>query len=464
MIDSSINNIENLKKYKHIHMIGIGGISMSGIAEILHNFGIFVTGSDCTRSKITDRLSSRGIFVSIGHETNLVKNADLVVYSAAVKQNDPELIEARNRNIKIVERCDFVGYLTRIYKDTIGIAGTHGKTTTTSMVSLCFLEAGLDPTIQVGAILKQINGNNRVGNSDYFILESCEYVESFLKFSPKSTIVLNIDNDHLDYFKNLDNIKSAFAKYVAILPYDGLLVVNADDPNCMALRSSSEARSVTFGIKSNKANFIARNITFNENGFPKFDVYHNNTYYSEIKLSVPGIHNVLNALACIALCFEYGIDKFAIKAALLKFTGANRRFEFVGSYQNINIYDDYAHHPSEILATAKALKNKKHRQSWIVFQPHTYSRTKLLLDDFANVLTNFDNIIITDIYAAREANSFDISSKDLVNKIKFLGKDAIYMSDFDDIAKYIRERACPNDVILTIGAGTITELGKKILR
>lgn len=464
MIDSNINNIENLKKYKHVHMIGIGGISMSGIAEILHNFGIFVTGSDCTRSKITDRLSSRGIFVSIGHETNLVKKADLVVYSAAIKQDDPELIEARNNNIKIVERCDFVGYLTRIYRETIGIAGTHGKTTTTSMVSLCFIEAGLDPTIQVGAILKQINGNNRVGNSDYFILESCEYVESFLKFSPQSTIVLNIDNDHLDYFKNIDNIKKAFSKYVALLPYDGLLVLNADDQNCLELRSSTDAKIVTFGINNEKANFVARNINFDNNGFAKFDVYYNNNYYTEIRLSVPGIHNVLNALACIALCFEYGLDKYDIKSALLKFTGANRRFEFVGSYQNINIYDDYAHHPSEILAIANALKNKNYRQSWVVFQPHTYSRTKLLLDDFATVLTNFDNIIITDIYAARETNTYNISSEDLVDKIKSLGKEAIYISSFDDIAKYIRERACPNDIILTVGAGTITELGKKILR
>lgn len=464
MIDSSINNIENLKKYKHIHMIGIGGISMSGIAEILHNFGIFVTGSDCTRSKITDRLASRGILVSIGHDTNLVKKADLVVYTAAVKQDDPELIEARNNNITIVERCDFVGYLTRIYKDTIGISGTHGKTTTTSMISLCFLEAGLDPTIQVGAILKQINGNNKVGNSDYFILEACEYVESFLKFSPKSTIVLNIDNDHLDYFKNIDNIKRAFEKYVGLLPFDGLLVVNADDENCLNLRSATEAKTVTFGIENDKSNFVARNITFDNNGFSKFDVYHNNNFYSEFRLSVPGIHNVLNALACIALCFEYGINKYDMKSALLKFTGANRRFELVGSYQNINIYDDYAHHPSEILATANALKNKHHRQSWVVFQPHTYSRTKLLLDDFAEVLTNFDNIIVTDIYAAREVNTYNISSEDLVNKIHTLGKSAIYISDFDDIARYIRERACPNDIVLTIGAGTITELGKKILK
>ena len=463
MIDSISSNIESLKKYKHIHMIGIGGISMSGIAEILRNFGIFVTGSDCTRSRITDKLSSHGIFVSIGHNTDIVKKADLVVYSAAIKQDDEELVEARLNNIKIVERSDFVGYLTRIYKNTIGIAGTHGKTTTTSMISLCFLEAGLDPTIQVGAMLKQINGNNRVGNSDYFILESCEYVESFLKFSPKSTVVLNIDNDHLDYFKNFENIRKAFEKYVAILPFDGLLVTNADDTNCLNLRSFTDAKTITFGIKNEKANFVARNIKFDSNGFARFDVYRNNNYFFEIKLSVPGIHNVLNALACTALCIEYGIDKYTIKSALLNFKGANRRFELVGTYDGITIYDDYAHHPSEILATANALKNKSFRQSWVIFQPHTYSRTKLLLDDFAKALINFDNIIITDIYAARETNTYNISSVDLVNKIKDLGKEAMYISRFDEIKKYVKGRACPNDVILTVGAGTITELGRKIL-
>jgi len=459
----NLSSIDNLKQYKHIHMIGIGGISMSGIAEILHNWGIFVTGSDCTRSKITDRLSSHGIFVSIGHNTNLVEKCDLVIYSAAIKQDDPELVCANENNIPTIERADFVGFITRIYSDTIGVAGTHGKTTTTSMISLCFIEAGLDPSIQVGAILKEINGNYRVGNSDYFILEACEYVESFLKFSPKSAVVLNIDNDHLDYFKNFENIKNAFAKYVALLPKDGLLVVNSDDVDCLDLRQSCYSKFVTFGIKNSKANFVASNISFDLNGFPKFDVYSNNNYYGEFRLSVPGIHNVYNALACIALCSNYGIAKHIIKTALTKFTGAHRRFELVGSYDNITVYDDYAHHPSEILATAKALKNKTYRQSWVVFQPHTYSRTQSLLDDFANSLLDFDNIIITDIYAAREINTYGISSSDLVDKIKELGKNAVYISEFDDIATYIKNRACPKDIVLTMGAGTVMDVAKKIL-
>jgi len=458
----NFNTIENLKKYKHIHMLGIGGISMSGIAEILHHWGFFVTGSDCTRTKITDRLSSHGIYVSIG-QSNLIDNADLVIYSAAIKENDPELVIAKAKGIHSIERCDFVGFLTRIFNDTIGISGTHGKTTTTSMVSLCFMEAGFDPTIQVGAILNDINGNYRVGNSDYFILEACEYVESFLKFSPKSAIILNIDNDHLDYFKDFEHIKSAFSKYVDLLPREGLLVINGDDESCLELRKSTSAKTITYGINNEKANFVARNVTVNDFGCHRFDVYYNNRFYSEIKLSVPGIHNVSNALACIALCNAYGISKGDIKYALSKFKGASRRFEYVGSYNNIDVYDDYAHHPQEIKATSEALKNKKHRQSWVVFQPHTYSRTVSLLKDFAQSLLDFDNIIITDIYAAREKNIYNISSQDLVSEIKKLGKNSIYISSFEDITRYIKERACPNDIVLTMGAGTVVDISKMLL-
>ena len=460
----NLNNIDSLKLYKHIHLIGIGGVSMSGIAEILKNWGCFVTGSDISKSKTTDRLASHGIYISIGHSTQLIEKANLVIYSAAIKQDDPELIVAKQNNIPVIERSDFVGFITRIFNNSIGIAGTHGKTTTTSMVSLCFIEAGLDPTIQVGAFLKEINGNYRIGNSEYFILEACEYVESFLKFSPRSSIVLNIDNDHLDYFKNFENINKAFEKYVKILPRDGFLIINADDENCFALRKLSLAKAITFGLESKNATFSARNISFDINGFPKFDVYHHNTYYGEFKLSVPGKHNIYNALACIALCANYGIDKYVIKSALLKFTGANRRFEYIGDNLGFSVYDDYAHHPIEIKATFNAMKSKQHRQSWVIFQPHTYSRTKLLLDDFANALIGFDNIIITDIYAAREINSYNISSEDLVNKINLLGKKAIYIQSFSDIAEYINTHACPHDIVLTLGAGSITELSKKLVK
>ena len=456
-------DIEDLKQYKHIHLIGIGGVSMSGIAEILHSCGFIVTGSDTSQSEITDKLIKNHIPVKIGHDIDNLEKSNLVVFSAAVKKDDPELVRARELNIPIVERGTFLGILTKAFKDTICISGTHGKTTTTSMISLCFLEANMDPSIQVGAYLKQINGNYRVGNSDYFIIEACEYVESYLKLYPKVEVILNIDNDHLDYFGTLENIIKSFGNYIKLIPEDGLLVINWDDPNCRTLTKNTNAKVVTYGIKNENANFVARNIVFNNNGFPTFDVYHNNNFYKTISLSIPGAHNVMNALACIAVCNEYGIEKEDIKNALFKYTGAHRRFEFKGSFNNVSVYDDYGHHPTEITATANALKQKKYNKSWVIFQPHTYSRTKTLLNDFANALLNFDNIIVTDIYAARENNTYDISSKDLVDKIKQLGHDAIYISDFDEIVKYIKEHAKPSDIVLTLGAGTVTNIGPMLV-
>ena len=452
-------HIEELKQYKHIHMIGIGGISMSGIAEILKNWGFTVTGSDSTASETTDKLLKNHISVVIGHNMADLETADLVVYSAAIKKDDIELVRAKELNIPIVERGTFLGKLTKAFRDSICISGTHGKTTTTSMISMCFLEACKDPSIQVGAYLNAINGNYRVGNSEYFIIEACEYVESYLKLFPKTEVILNIDNDHLDYFGTIENIVSSFSKYVRLLPDDGLLVINWDDKNCRTITKNTKAKVVTYAIENQSANFIARNIVFNSNGFPTFDVYYNNNFFRTISLSVPGKHNVLNALACIAVCNEYGILKEEIKNALGKYAGAHRRFEYKGSFKGVKIYDDYGHHPTEIVATANALKQKTYNKSWVVFQPHTYSRTKALLDDFARALLNFDNIIVTDIYAARETNNYNISSKDLVQKIKGLGRQAIYISNFDDIVKYLKGRAMPNDIILTLGAGTVTEIG-----
>lgn len=457
-------NIDNIKKYKNIHMIGIGGVSMSGIAAILKNWGFTVTGSDFSDSETIQNLINKGIKVSIGHDLNDIASSDVVVYSAAIKQDDPEMVEAKRLNIPTIERADFLGELTRCYKDTICVSGTHGKTTTTSMISLCFIEALKDPSIQVGAFLKQIDGNYMVGNSEHFIIEACEYVESFLKFSPKAEIILNIDNDHLDYFKTFDNIKNAFIKYVKLLPDDGILITNGDDLNCLELSQHTNAKSITYGITNKNTDLFATNIVFDSDGFPEFDVYKNNKFYDRIKLSVPGIHNVLNSLSCIALCTEYGINNKTIKSALLKFTGAHRRFEFKGKIQNMaSVYDDYGHHPTEIVATAESLMNKKYNKSWVVFQPHTYSRTKNLLDDFAKALLNFDNIIVLDVYAAREKNTYGISSKDLVSKIISLGKDAKYIPDFDDCVSYIKSNIQKNDIVLTLGAGTVTKIGPMLV-
>jgi len=401
--------INNLKKYKNIHMIGIGGVSMSGIAAILKNWGFHVTGSDRCQSETTNKLNELGIKVTIGHNIDDVNNSDLVVYSAAIKDEDPEMQAAHLSGIPTMERADFLGEITRCFTDTICISGTHGKTTTTSMISLCFMEAVKDPSIQVGAYLKQLDGNYRVGNSEHFIIEACEYVESFLKFSPKAEVILNIDNDHLDYFKTFENIKNAFIKYAKLLPSDGLLVVNGDDKNCLDLYKYTDAKKMSYSILNKEADFYADNIVFNDDGFPTFDVYKS--------------------------------------GELIKFTGAHRRFEFKGIVNGARVFDDYGHHPTEIVATANSLKNKKYNESWVVFQPHTYSRTKNLLDDFA----------------ARESNVFNISSQDLVDKINLLGKHALYISDFENCVSYVKENVKENDIILTLGAGTVTEIGPMLL-
>ena len=331
------------------------------------------------------------------------------------------------------------------------------------MVSLAFLESNQDPSIQVGAILDEIDGNNKVGNSEHFIIEACEYVESFLKFSPKSAIILNIDNDHLDYFKTFENVKKAFVKYVGLLPDDGYLVLNGDDENCLDLQNHTKAKCITYGITNKHTDFFAVNIMFDDNGFPKFDVYHNDTFYSRIKLAVPGMHNVSNCLACIAMCHQYGIIPEDIQNALVDFTGADRRFEYKGLVNGAKVFDDYGHHPTEIVATAKSLMNKKYNKSWVVFQPHTYSRTKNLLEDFAKALLNFDNIIVVDIYAARESNTYGVTSKDLVDKIHSLGKQAKYIPEFDDCVTYLKNNVRENDIVMTLGAGTVTQIGPMLV-
>lgn len=456
--------IDDLTKYKHIHLIGIGGISMSAIAETLHSWKYTVTGSDAVQSIITDSLNSHGITTTIGHDLENSKKADLIVYSAAIKEDDPEMVLAHENSIPTINRGEFVGYLTKLYKETICVSGTHGKTTTTSMVSLCFLNAQKNPTIQVGAMLKNIGGNYHIGNSDYFILEACEYKANFLYFHPKTEIILNIDNDHLDYFKTFDNVIKTFGDFAKKLPETGLLIVNGDDKNCLNLKEISKAKFISYGIENTQSNYVANNIEFDNNGFAKFDVYKENEFFHHFELSVAGEHNILNALSCIAVCDCYNIDKNVIFDSLKSFTGAERRLEYKGSFNNISVFDDYGHHPTEIIATANAIKNKKYNKSWVIFQPHTYSRTAEHLNAFAKALIEFDNIVLVDIYAAREKNTIGISSKDLLEKIKALGKEAVYIPDFNEVVKYIKENTKENDLVLTLGAGTVTEIGTMIVK
>lgn len=455
--------IDDLTKYKHIHLIGIGGISMSAIAETLHNWKHIVTGSDLNQSNITDTLNAHGIQTTIGHDLENAKKADLIIFSAAIKEDDPEMIVAKENSVPLVTRGKFVGYLTKKYKESICISGTHGKTTATSMISICFLNAQKDPSIEVGAILKNIGGNYHVGNSDYFIVESCEYQANFLNLFPKTEVVLNIDNDHLDFYKTFENIVKAFQDFAKILPENGLLVANGDDANCLALENITKSKFISYGIENQNANFVAKNITFDNNGFGQFDVYQNNEFYHKFELSVTGKHNILNALAAISVCDYYSIDKETIFQSLKSFTGAERRLEYKGSFNQISVFDDYGHHPTEILATANAIKNKKYHESWVIFQPHTYSRTAAHLDYFAETLVEFDHIILVDIYAAREKNTIGISSQDLANKIHSLGKEAVYIKDFDEVVNYVKSNAKPDDLVLTLGAGTVTEIGPMLV-
>ena len=449
-------DIKNLKK---VYFIGIGGSSMSGIAMILKNFGIDVAGSDSRYTPVLDKLSNAGIKVYDSHDAlNISSDIDLVVYTAAINEDNVELLEAKKKNILLLERGPFLGELTKLYKNTIGVAGTHGKTSTTSMLSSVFLEASLDPSIQVGSNLNLIDGNFRVGSSDNFIIEACEYKDSFLNFYLKSAIVLNIDNDHLDYFKNLDNIKKSFYNFVSKINEDGYLIVNNDDDNSCFLHKYTKAKVVSVGIK-NKADYMAKNIVFDMDGHPSFDVYQSDNYIGRIDLNIFGEFNVLNALSVIALALEYNISFENIYNGLKKYSGVSRRLEYKGKFKGADIYDDYAHHPSEILAISKAIKKKKYNRIFAIFEPHTYSRVNNYASLFAKCLNEFDQVIITDIYAAREKNIYNIDSSVIVEELyKNYGKTAMHIPDYGNIKKYLEDNIKEYDIILLIGAGDITKL------
>ena len=453
----------NIKDYNHIYMVGIGGISMSGIALILKKWNYKVSGSDGVSSHQTEWLINNGISVNIGQvKENITEDIDLVIYTAAIKLDNPELVRAKELGIPIIERGEFLGEITKLFKDTIGVAGTHGKTSTTSMVTCSFIEAGLDPSIQVGANLQILdNTNYRVGDSDYFIIEACEYCESYLNFHQKSAIVLNIDDDHLDYFGNIDNIEKSFQKYVSLLPEDGYLVLNRDDERCYNLRNSSKAKVITVGA-TKEADWHYDNVTFDDDGYPTYDVYKLDEFKGKITLKVTGIHNVFNSLCCVALCDAYGIDVEIVAKALLKFTGASRRLEYKCMLNGAKVYDDYGHHPTEIMATIKGIKNKKYNESWVVFEAHTYSRLKEHLHEFALALEHFDHIIIIDIYAAREVNTYNISEQDLIDELNKLGKEAIHISKHDEVIKYLQDNVNDGDIVLTLGAGNVTKIANKL--
>ena len=462
----SNTNID-LKNINKIHMIGIGGVSMSGVAVMLKRAGFTVTGSDAFDGDMIKILRNENIPVHIGHNKDLVKDADLIVYTAAIKDSDEELSYAHEIGKPTLERAPFIGILLKEYEKPICIAGMHGKTTTTSMIASSFMHLDTHPTVLVGSKLKELGDvNYLIGENKYFVLEACEYVDSFLNFPPETAVILNIEEEHLDYFKDINQIKQSFTKFISMLPKNGKLIINKDDENCndvlLSLQSFIQENNITvltYSLKDKSANLYADNIAINENGCYKYDLYINGKYVTDISINAPGKHNVANSLATVGSIYANNLDILKAKEGIENFTGASRRFEYKKTIgDNVNVYDDYAHHPTEIKATLESARNKSKNRVIAVFQPHTYSRTKLLFDKFAHAFNNADFVILTDIYAARESFDETISSKMLANELVRNGINAMYISSFEDIAKKIKEIIEPNDIVLTIGAGTITKL------
>ncbi|HHY90205.1 MAG TPA: UDP-N-acetylmuramate--L-alanine ligase [Clostridiales bacterium] len=447
---------------QHIHFIGIGGIGMSAIAEILLQFGYKISGSDMKSSKITEKLKKQGVEIFLGHHPDHLPLCDLVIYTTAVKEDNPELVRARELNIPAISRAEALGLLMKKFANSIAVSGTHGKTTTTSMISLILEHSGFDPTILVGGELDEIGGNVKIGNSNYLVTEACEYKGNFLNLFPKIGVILNIDLDHLDYFKNIQHITDTFTKFGQLIPEDGFLIAFADDPNVQQILPYMHCNIITYGLNSN-ADYRAVNISLDENGFPVFDVNAQGQPLGQFHLSIPGKHNVCNALASIACCRTLGVPAEQIKKFLSVFKGTHRRFDILGIVDGITVVDDYAHHPTEVRATLAGAAKVPHNRIWSVFQPHTYTRTKALLHDFARSFAEADKIIITDIYAAREADTGIIHAKDLAEAIRKQHKDVIYNHDFHQIVEYLKKEIQPKDLILTMGAGNIYQVGQMLL-
>lgn len=439
----------------HVHFIGIGGVSMSALAAILLSRGYAVSGSDSSSSSYTRRLSDEGAVIYLGHDAKNAEGADLIVYSAAIHPDNPERVYADEHQILSFERSVLLGEIEKLYRFPVDIAGTHGKTSTTGMLFHIFSAAQKDPTVLIGGELPSLGGNMRIGKSDYFLSESCEYHRSFLQFHPYIAILLNVEADHLDYYKDLDDIKSAFSDFAALASFAA--VVNADDANALSCAASS--RRVVTTSRRTAADYYADAITIEDAGCYAFDVHHDGEVLCRVSLSVPGIHHVSNALCAFAAAHLLGIAPEAIAEGLSSFGGVKRRFELKGEKNGVRVYDDYAHHPTEIGALLSAMSAYKAENRYVIFQPHTYTRTKTLYDDFVSVLSKADNLLITDIYAAREKDTGLVSSRELAASIP----GALYAGTPDNAARLLSERVCPGDLVVTVGAGDIYKAGEILL-
>lgn len=448
--------ISDIEKGGHIHFIGIGGISMSALASIAKDRGYKVSGSDINESHITKKLEQEGIKIYKGHSASNVLGADLVVYTAAVNNENVELEYALENSILAVERSVFLGALMRDYSSSICVSGTHGKTTTTSMMTHVLLSCDADPTIMLGGELDAIGGNMRIGKSNVFLTEACEYHCSFLEFFPKIAIITNVDEDHLDFFKNFDNIKKAFREFAAIPEDDGYVIVCGDDKDAVDCAKEARAQILTYGFSEENI-FCPQNLCYNE-GCGEFDIEYDGKII-HVRLQAAGEHNVQNALACFAAGYALGLDGEMIARGLEEFKLVHRRFEKKGTCNGAQIIDDYAHHPTEIKCTLKTAKNVCKNKLYVAFQPHTYTRTKTLIDEFEKAFDYADEIVVVDIYAAREKDTGLIHSRDLVERLVKRGKNACYASSFDEAADILSKKLCDGDIIITMGAGNIYKLG-----
>ena len=453
--------------FKHpvsVYFVGIGGISMSGLAELLHKKGFTVSGSDWKSSPITQALENKGIRVLYGEDAaHITENIDCAVLTSAVHEDNAEFTAIRQRGIPYLSRAQLLGQIMKNYEVPIGVSGTHGKTTTTSMLSEILLKADTDPTLSIGGILKSIGGNIRVGKSGYFLTEACEYTNSFLSFFPKIGLILNVEEDHLDFFKDLEDIRHSFRQFAQLLPEDGTLVISGDIDRYQELTQGLSCPVVTYG-HDNSCDYYADSVTHDSLGNVSFLLHDPNGASQQVILSVPGEHNVCNAMAAIATADLLGISREDTLAALKNFHGTDRRFEYKGNMDGVTIIDDYAHHPTEITATLQAAQNYPHKTLWCVFQPHTYSRTKTFMDQFAQALTLADRVVLTDIYAAREKDTLGISSRDLQAAVRALGRECDYFSSFEEVENFLRKNCINGDLLIPMGAGDVLKIGESLLK
>lgn len=454
----------DFNKPQAIHFIGIGGISMSGLAEILLKAGFRVSGSDAKKTKLTQNLEKKGARIYYGQRASNIEEAiDLVVYTAAIHPDNEEYQAVAAKGIPMITRARLLGELMKNYRHAVNVAGTHGKTTTTSMLTQVLLMAGKNPTVTVGGMLPAIGGNIWVGDDDLFVTEACEYTNSFLSFFPTMEIILNIEADHLDFFKDIHEIRDSFRKFAEKMDESGILIINSDVERLEEITNGLLCRVITFGTEAGKSDYSARDISFDQKGRPSYTLLIKGEPAGRITLGALGEHNVYNSLSVIAAALELGLSMDDIAGGLEDFTGPDRRFQKKGEIGGITIVDDYAHHPQEIAATLKAARNCPHNRIWCVFQPHTYTRTKALLDDFARVLAQADEVIVADIYAAREMNTIGVSGNDIVEKIRESGGKAYYIASFDEIETFILKNCVPGDLLITMGAGDIGKIGEKLI-